>query len=369
MDNKKMKLGVVGAAGRGASFARSVQEVDFFELHAVCDISEEGLRKAVEDCGAKEGYSSYDEMLEKSGIEAVVVGTPMHLHAEMAIKALKHNIHVLSEVTAAISIDQCRELVAAANESGALYMMGENYTFMKPNMIVRGLVEKGLFGETYYAEGEYLHNCTYLLEKTPWRRKWQYGINGLTYCTHSLGPALQWFPGDRVVSVSCVGTGHHHLDKEGNQYEQEDSTMMMCRLRGGGLIRIREDFLSDRPHAMTNYALQGTEGSYESARASTQEPRIWLRSRNEEPKEWENLFDLGEEHTPEIWKDEEWLQKVGHGGGDLIELLHFRDAISERTSCDLGIHQAMDLTLTGLISQESIKKDGSWLDVPDSRDW
>ncbi|MBL4575328.1 MAG: Gfo/Idh/MocA family oxidoreductase [Opitutaceae bacterium] len=364
-----MKLGIVGIAGRGAAFARSVKGTDFFEIHAVCDISEEGLKKGMETCGVEKGYISYDEMLEESGIEAVVVGTPMHLHAEMAIKALTKNIHVLSEVTAAVSIEQCRELVAAANESKALYMMGENYTFIKPNMTVKGLVDKGLFGETYYAEGEYLHDCTALLDKTPWRKKWQYGINGLTYCTHSLGPTLQWFPGDRVISVSCVGTGHHYLDKDGNKYEQEDSTMMMCRLRGGGLIRIRQDFLSARPHAMTNYSLQGTEGSYESARASTQEPRIWLKSRNEEPNEWENLFDLGEEYTPEIWKDEEALEKVGHGGGDLIELFHFRDAILGKVICNLGIHQALDLTLTGLISQESIKQDGAWLEVPDSRDW
>ena len=83
-----MKLGIVGIAGRGAAFARSVKGTDFFEIHAVCDISEEGLKKGMETCGVEKGYLSYDEMLEESGIEAVVVGTPMHLHAEMAIKAL-----------------------------------------------------------------------------------------------------------------------------------------------------------------------------------------------------------------------------------------------------------------------------------------
>jgi hypothetical protein len=35
----------------------------------------------------------------------------------------------------------------------------------------------------------------------------------------------------------------------------------------------------------------------------------------------------------------------------------------------LGIHEAMDMTLAGLVSQQSIQEDGAWLDVPDSRRW
>jgi predicted dehydrogenase len=51
-------------------------------------------------------------MLDKSKIDAVVIGTPMHLHASQSIEALKRNIHVLSEVTAGVSIDECKALAA-----------------------------------------------------------------------------------------------------------------------------------------------------------------------------------------------------------------------------------------------------------------
>lgn len=36
-------------------------------------------------------------------------------------------------------------------------MMAENYIYMKPNVLVQAMAEAGLFGETYYAEGEYIH--------------------------------------------------------------------------------------------------------------------------------------------------------------------------------------------------------------------
>jgi hypothetical protein len=39
------------------------------------------------------------------------------------------------------------------------------------------------------------------------------------------------------------------------------------------------------------------------------------------------------------------------------------------TEPELGIDAAMDMTLPGLLSQQSIEQGGTWLDVPDSRDW
>jgi hypothetical protein len=89
-------------------------------------------------------------------------------------------------------------------------MIAENCNYMEHNVIVQAIVEKGLFGTPYYAEGEYLHELKWLNEITKWRRKWHTGINGITYPTHSLGPILQWFKGERVVAVSCAGSGHHY---------------------------------------------------------------------------------------------------------------------------------------------------------------
>ena len=54
-------------------------------------------------------------------------------------------------------------------------MMAENYTYMKPNVLVKELARRGLFGDLYYAEGEYIHELKALNEQTPWRRKWQTG--------------------------------------------------------------------------------------------------------------------------------------------------------------------------------------------------
>ncbi|MDA0711818.1 MAG: Gfo/Idh/MocA family oxidoreductase, partial [bacterium] len=300
---ERLNVGIVGAAGRGASFRTAFEAQPVAKIHAVCDVREDALTEAAERLGASEKYTDYETMLSRSELDAVVIGTPMPFHATQAIAALARNIHVLSEVTAAVSIAECQALVSAATASRAIYMMAENYTYMKPNVLVRELVNRGLLGEVYYGDGEYVHELKALNEKTPWRRKWQTGIDGITYCTHSLGPILQWMPGDRVSRVCCEGSGHHYRDPRGDHYENQDSCVMLCKMERGGLVKIRVDMLSERPHSMTNYQIQGTLGCYESARSRGEKHRIWLADLAPDPHTWMDLMDLEEEYMPEIWRN------------------------------------------------------------------
>ena len=143
-------------------------------------------------------------------------------------------------------------------------MMAENYTYRRENVLIRELVRRGLFGTPFYAEGEYLHELKQLNEITPWRRRWQTGIRGITYGTHSLGPVVEWLD-DRVERVACEGSGSHYQDPRGNPYH-DDTAVMLAKTSGGALIKIRVDMVSDRPHATTNYQLQGSDGAYESSR-------------------------------------------------------------------------------------------------------
>ncbi len=366
----QLKLGIVGACGRGASFKSACDAMPDVALHAVCDTNAEGLAAARERLGAREQYTDYETMLDQAGLDAVIIGTPMQFHAPMAIAALERNISVLSEVTAGVSVDECRRLVLAARTSRGIYMMAENYTYMQANTIVRELVRQGLFGTPYYAEGEYIHELKHMNEyQTPWRRRWQTGVEGITYGTHSLGPILQWMPGDRIVRVCCEAAGSHHTDHTGKPYCQACSTML-CKTASGGLIKIRVDMVSDRPHNMVNYQLQGTDGCYESGRAPGEKNRVWLRGRCKDAHTWLDLEELTEEFLPAFWREGmERAKAAGHGGGDYFEILDFVDAIQRRRPCLIGIDAAMDMTLPGLVSQQSILQQGAWLEVPDSRAW
>ena len=141
-------------------------------------------------------------------------------------------------------------------------------------------------------------------------------------------------------------------------------------MKNGGLAKIRVDMISSRPHSMFNYQLQGTSGCYESARAPGERHRIWLRSKCEDPNSWLDLEDLEEEFLPRMWKEaSDAAQKAEHGGGDYFEILDFVNAVQGKQPPAIGIHEVMDMTIPGLISQQSIAEDGRWIEVPDSCLW
>ncbi len=365
-----IRFGVIGAVGRGSSFVRTLRAHPDADLVAMCDIQEDVLAERAAEVEVELTFTDAEAMVDSGEIDAVIVGTPMPLHVPQSIMALERDLHVLSEVPAAVSIEEARDLVLAAKASSGSYMMAENYCYMRPNVIVREIVRAGLFGDVYFGEGEYVHELKALNETTTWRRKWQTGINGNTYPTHSLGPCLQWFEGQRVTSLMCSGSGHHYRDPRGDEYQLEDSVLVLCRLSGGGLIKLRLDMISDRPHNMTYYSLQGTDGCYEAARGLGDEPKIWLRDTNPDEMVWQPLEELAERFLPAHWLNppEEALQ-AGHGGGDYWELQDFINAISNGSEPPIGIHHAMDMSLPGLASQKSIAEGGTWVAVPDSRLW
>jgi predicted dehydrogenase/GNAT superfamily N-acetyltransferase len=371
---KQSKIGVVGSAGRGGTLGAALV-ANGAKIQAVCDINTAALDASMRRLGAAEKYADFDEMLKQSDLDAVVIGTPMDLHVPQSTAALARGLHVLCEVPAGVSLAECRELTVATTKSKAVYMMAENYAYDKTNLLILELARKGLFGEVYYAEGEYIHELKDLNERTPWRRKWQTGIDGVTYGTHSLGPILQWMGGDRVTRVCGAGGGHHYLDPRGADYENEDSCLMLCKTAKGALIKIRVDMLSDRPHAMNTHQLQGTLGAYESSRGGPGDrAKIWLKSLNED-MEWMDLDAAAKsgplrEHVPGLLREGGAQAAAhGHGGGDYFVAADFLRAARGEIPCPIGIHEAMDMTLPGLVSQRSILAGGAWQGVPDSRHW
>ncbi|MHB9031980.1 MAG: Gfo/Idh/MocA family protein [Anaerolineae bacterium] len=375
MNLEKLNVGIVGALGRGLELGKVLLELEQVRLLTICDVLPDKLHEAALLLGADQEYTDYNEMLQHADLDAVIIATPMPDHVPQALAALRRGLHVLSEVPAAVSVDECRELAVACRESGRVYAMAENFNFFKPNVVVAKMVRRGLFGTVYHASADYWDEYKANNERTPWRRRWQTGIPGVTYGTHSLGPLLSWLPGDRITAVCCVGSGHHYRDPRGDCYENEDATVMLGRLQSGGLVVLRHDMTSDRPSAYHINGLQGTDGCYESSRIlENYKPaginRIWLRSRCPDMQTWLNLADLEHEFLPETYLAQEKLaESKGLAFYAYFPVADFVDSIISNRPPQVGIDTALDMTLPGLVSQQSIREAGRWVDVPDSRSW
>ena len=97
---------------------------------------------------------------------------------------------------------------------------------------------------------------------------------------------------------------------------------------------------------------------------------MWLSDRCDDSEVWMDLSELEEEFLPQRWQhSRERARGAGHGGSDYFVIKDFIDAAASRGPSPIDVHEAMDMTLPGLISQQSIAAEGQWVAVPDSRDW
>ncbi|WP_181376442.1 Gfo/Idh/MocA family protein [Paenibacillus agaridevorans] len=368
-----IKIGIVGA--RGLSVLQGFRSIPDTEVVALCDLDEGYCQMQAKQHGIPNTFRIYEDMLE-SDIDAVVIATPMHLHVPQAIQALEHGKHVMSEVTAGVTMDELWWLKETVESSGMVYMLAENYCYIPENQLIMNMVKKGLFGEVYFGEGEYLHNARDLAYRfnregtvegvnSTWRKYWQLGKRGAFYPTHSLGPVMQWFEGDRIKSVSCFGTGWH-TDK---RFRQEDTSITMCQLESGKLIKLRLDCLSNRPHNMSYYTLQGTKGSFEAPRGLGDQHKVYFVSEGEhsDDAQWKPLSDLYE-HMPERYKNATDEQKsAGHWGGDYFIVEDFVNAIKGLQKPAIDVYDACEWTAVALLSELSVMNGGRTMDMPDFR--
>jgi predicted dehydrogenase len=212
-----IKLAVAGG-NRGARFDQVLGGLeDQIELVAVCDPEEQVRSEWTEGRPDIKAYERFEDMVEDPGIDAVFIATPMLLHAGQALTALNAGKHVLSEVIAAATLDECYALVETVEKTGLTYMMAENYCYRREAMMVKNMADQDAFGDLTYAEGAYIHDCRDLMFNADLTRTWRGGggvgvtqsSRGNGYPTHSLGPIAQWLGinrGDRLARTTTFVT-------------------------------------------------------------------------------------------------------------------------------------------------------------------
>lgn len=359
-----MNIGIVGAAGRGSSFKTACEACGDVKIHAVCDLNGEKLTEAKENLGAVEHYTDYYEMLEKSDLQAVVIGSPMQFHAEQTIAALERDINVLCEVTAGISIEECKAVVAAAKVSKAIYMLAENYPYMVYNQEMHKLYREGVVGDFTYGECEYVHpdSAETKLKRSCGINHWRNWIPATYYCTHSIAPVM-FITDTRPVKVNGFT----------RSYDFNDPTQTMtCRkfdMYGLIILRMDNDAVVKSLHGglrgHQNYTrIHGNKGLMENCRHGD---KYMVRIKREqfeknqgEPTEKIYLPDFPEFHEEAI--------KTGHGGGDFFTNYHFGEAIRRNEQPWLNVYRAIDMTICGIQAYKSVLNDSAPMSIPDFRD-
>jgi predicted dehydrogenase len=125
-------------------------------VSAVAEINKSRLNTIAVKFNIEEKYSDYNELLEKSDADAVIIATPTNTHKEIAIASLKANKDILVEKPLARSFEEAKEIVDAAQKYNRKLMVGMNLRFRPDAMILRSLLNSGEIGEPYYLKAGWI---------------------------------------------------------------------------------------------------------------------------------------------------------------------------------------------------------------------
>lgn len=141
-----MNYGLIGCGGIGWLRAQALHQSKENYLLTVHDL-DESRANALASRNGSSVESSWKNLIKRDDVEAVIVSTPPSLHAEMAIAALEAGKHVLCEKPLARTPEECRQILDAAEKSGAFLATGFNYRFYPSVLKARELFDAGQIGK------------------------------------------------------------------------------------------------------------------------------------------------------------------------------------------------------------------------------
>lgn len=393
----KLKIGLIGLGQRGAAYGMADGSIGLLGnilnnsdvlVTALCDSREERINFAAEKviaAGQKKPLltTDYKEVLS-GGVDAVIVCTSWASHVEVALEAMKTGIAVGIEVGGTHDLDDMKKLVATYEKTKTPFMFLENCCYNKDELLVTSLARNGKLGEICYCHGAYCHDLRNEitevgLKRGHYRLEEYKNHNCENYPTHELGPIVKLLGitrGNKFTQLTAMASKSRGLDEyinshdevsalKGVKFRQGDVVTTAIECENGELITLKLDTTLPRLYDR-EITVSGTKGYYNQTLRSVVLDGDRFDHEKNVIQDSLNSQDDYDEYLPDDWKTitEEQL-KTGHGGMDFVMLKHFFIAVKNKEEMPIDVYEACAMMCVTALSEESIKKGGAPVEVPD----
>jgi len=159
--NRKIRWGVLGFARIARmSVIPAILRAANSELHGLASRDEAKLAEARGQFQFAKGYVGYEALLRDPDIDAVYIPLPNAQHREWAIRAAEHGKHILCEKPLGLNVDECRDMIAAAEKHRVLLMEAFMYRYTDRTAKVREVLHSGVLGEIRFINASFRYPMT-----------------------------------------------------------------------------------------------------------------------------------------------------------------------------------------------------------------
>jgi UDP-N-acetyl-2-amino-2-deoxyglucuronate dehydrogenase len=231
----KLGVGIIGCGGISRKHIEACLSLEeYCEIKGVADIDLAKAQSAAAGIGAKVGaYDDYHRLLERDDIDVIGICTPPFAHKDPAVDALRAGKHVLVEKPFAASLEECDEMMGAADAAQRKLACVFQLRFDEEISKVCHILKSEEMGRIVFAQmnGLYWRGPNYY--NIPWRGKFDTENGGVTmnHSIHTLDLFL-WVMGARPVSVWA------DMDTLNHDIEVEDLSMAVIRFDNGAVGQV-----------------------------------------------------------------------------------------------------------------------------------
>src|SRR5712692_1787479 len=162
--NDRINLGIIGVGARGSGLLRQFMRIGQVDgksqFAAVCDVYEKRKQAAQEISKSEFATLDYRELLNRPDVDAVIIATPDHWHARMAIEAMDKGKDVYLEKPMTHTIDEARRVYEKVKSSGRVLQVGSQTTSSDQWWKARKAIQDGMIGKLIMSQGSYHRNST-----------------------------------------------------------------------------------------------------------------------------------------------------------------------------------------------------------------
>jgi len=157
--NDRMSIGLIGCGTRGNQLLPIFQKVNQSPLSAVCDVYRTRAEKSQAVAPGAKLFGDHRKLLELPGLDAVIISTPDHWHADIAIDALNAGKDVYVEKPLTYSMEEGPRIIRAARlngricQVGAQQRSGSHYIHARDEYLRTGKLGKISLVRTWWFDG------------------------------------------------------------------------------------------------------------------------------------------------------------------------------------------------------------------------
>ncbi len=142
-----VRIGLIGAGRMGSLLAYHLAyTVDQADFVAVADAHVDSARHVAQKFGVPDVYEDYQQLLERADIDAVVIVTPTHTHADVIQDAAAAGKHIFTEKPLALTLEACDVALQAVEDAGVKMQVGFMRRFDPAHVVAKQKINEGVIG-------------------------------------------------------------------------------------------------------------------------------------------------------------------------------------------------------------------------------